>query len=123
MAQQPSDIQATSVPSTTIIQVPGQIVMYNVSEQELETLFSGFTSLRATFLGVAAGALITVLAVVLSVELSDRKFAVFIALLFVSGGFTLFFGAGMVQDIREHGKRLQRIRQRRTSSRGPDFSD
>ena len=104
-------------PSVTIIQTPTQVVMYNITEQELDNLSAGFTSIRATFLGIALGALVTVLSVLLTIDLSDRGFAVFIGGVVTSGGFTLFFGVGFIVDLKRYSNRVNTIKRRRTEAR------
>ena len=101
----------------TVVQTPTQVVMYNITEQELDNLSAGFTSVWATFLGISLGALITLLSVLLTIDLSNRVFAAYVALVAVSGGFTLFFGVGFIVDWKRYSNRVSTIKRRRTEAR------
>jgi hypothetical protein len=105
----------TPRPLTTIVQVPAEIVMYNVSEPELEALASGSHSIHLVFFGISLGALIAFAITIITAQLEVRLFATFIALLAVSILATAYFSVKTITDIRANNRRLNHIKQRRDS--------
>lgn len=105
-------VQAES-PIALVFHVPREIRMYSVTNQELETLVSANTSVHLTFLGVAIGLFVAVLVTLLTVPLSDKMFAVFIALIAVGGGSIVYFGWRAYGDYTATRSRLDEIRGRK----------
>ena len=102
---------------TIIVQVPGEVVMFNVTEQELDSLASGFSPIHLAFFGMTLGALISFLITILTVPLSDRMFAMFSALLASSIIAVFYFGIRTAADIRANATRLKHIKERRRWTR------
>lgn len=102
-------------PLTYIVQVPAEIVMYNISEPELDAIASGSKSIHLTFFGFSLGALIAFAIVRCTVHLEVLLFATFTALLAGSIVATMYFGIKTVADIRANNRRLNQIKQRRRS--------
>ena len=105
------------MPLTFVVQVPAEVVMYNLSEHELDTLASGGTSLHVVFFGITVGAFIPFLITCLTVPLADRLFATFVALTAVSFILAVYFGLRTCIEIRENKAHLGRIKSRLRSVR------
>ena len=110
-----ADFQVASSPLTIMVQVPGEVVMYNLNEQELETLSGSGTAFTSLLAGVCAGAFFAFLAVIVAVadSLSDRWYATVVAVVIVTGVLTLFFGAIVFKRERAYDARLSTIKERR----------
>jgi uncharacterized membrane protein YciS (DUF1049 family) len=102
-------------PLTTVVQVPAEIVMYNVSEPELDAIASSSSSIHLVFFGISVGALIAFAIVMCTASLGVLLFATFAALLAVSILATAYFGIRTRADIKANTRRLSRIKQRRQS--------
>ena len=69
-----------------------RVVMYYVSESELNDLAKSGTSINWLLFGLCAGGFLSFLSVLLSTDItSPKKFATFVALTFVLGIFTVLF--------------------------------
>jgi uncharacterized protein YacL len=106
-----------SRPLTVVVQVPAEIVMYNVSEPELDALVKGASSnsIHLAFLGISIGAFLAFGIVLLTVQLDTKLFATFIALLAVSILSLAYFGIRTAIEIGNNNKRFNQIKQRRHS--------
>ncbi|MDO8716941.1 MAG: hypothetical protein Q7J73_09100 [Dehalococcoidales bacterium] len=105
----------TSPPLTVIVQVPAEIVMYNVSEAQLDALVNGASSnsIHLAFLGICIGAFLAFGIVLLTVPLESKMFATFVGLLAVSIVLSFYFGIRTIVEIKANTKRFNQIRQRR----------
>jgi thiol:disulfide interchange protein len=110
---QPLTIIQSQVPTVTIIQVPARVVMFNVTEQELDAIASASPQTELALVGMAFGAFIAFLVVILTVQLSDRVMATFVALTVVSFALALFFGLSTLRVMNRNRGSLNSIRNRR----------
>lgn len=99
-------------PITVVTQVPAEIVMYNISEPDLDAIASGSISIHLVFFGISLGALIAFLIAICTVHLEMPWFATFRALLAVSVLFTAYFGIKARHDVTANNRRLNQIKQR-----------
>lgn len=102
-------------PLTYVVQVPAEIVMYNISEPELDAIASGSLSIHLVFLGLSLGGLISFVIAMCTVHLEVLLSAIFTALLATSAIATAYFGIKTVVDLKANNRRLNRIKQRRHS--------
>lgn len=102
-------------PLTVIVQVPAEIVMYNISEPELDAIASSSISVHLVFFGISLGALIAFAIAICTVHLEVFWFAAFRALFAVSILATAYFGIKAKIDLRVNNRRLNQIKQRRRS--------
>jgi len=101
--------------TVTVIQVPAEVVMYNVSEQDLDNLVDNNPSLHFGFLGLSLGALISFGLTLLTTTLGDKLFATFVALTALSGFLSIYFGVRSAKEWHIVKQRLERIKARRGS--------
>lgn len=96
-----------------------EITMFSITEQELDSFMAGYTSLNSVLFGVAAGALISLIAALATISITNvYTYATFVAGGIVAGVFTVFFGGRMVLDQRAAGQQKQQIKaERRTTTR------
>jgi high-affinity Fe2+/Pb2+ permease len=71
---------------------PRKIVMYSVTDSELNTIASLSNSVYLTFFGLCAGALIAFAIVLSTVALAGTQQVIYVTLTAVSAVATLFFG-------------------------------
>jgi hypothetical protein len=102
-------------PLTYVVQVPAEIVMYNISEPELDAIASGSKSIHLAFFGFSLGALIAFAITMCTIHLEVLLLAIFTALLATSIIATAYFGIKTVADLRANNRRLNQIKQRRRS--------
>ncbi len=87
--------------------------MYNINEHELENIASGSSQINVGFLGIAVGAFVALLITVVTVDLNDRMFPVFVAITVLSGVASVYFGLKTKGDLDENSRRLAIIKERR----------
>lgn len=109
----------TSPPLTVIVQIPAEIVMYNVSEAQLDALANGANSnsIHLAFLGISIGAFVAFGIVLLTVTLESKLFATFVGLLAVSIISLFYFGIRTIVEFKANTKRFNQIKQRRYTSK------
>ena len=93
--------------------MPRHLNMYQVSGSELEALGSASSSLslNSAFFGAGLTAAISFLTTLLTVPLSDRLNAVYVALFVVSVVATVYFGLRTWSDWRASQNRIKEIKQ------------
>ena len=85
--------------------------MVTLSHSELDSLTSMSGTLDASFLGASVGALISFGSTLATVtNLSDRTFAVYVALSVVASFFTVFFGIRCVTGLLNRASHLKRLK-------------
>jgi len=90
---------------------PREMRVYYLNEAELDSIASQTGSTDIAFLGISAGALITLCATLETVTIADPiKHATFVGAAIVFLVFTLFFGARTYQSLQYSKKRLQQIK-------------
>lgn len=105
--------QSATPLTITVIQVPTEVVRFNVSEPELDGLVTSDPSLHFGFLGLAVGALIAFAIALLTATLGDRMFATFVALTAVSAIASGYFGMRSYKEYKVSQERINRIKARR----------
>ncbi len=97
--------------SVTIVLVPREMRMHQVTEDELRQLRTGANSPSLTLFGVAVGGAVTLGITLATVELATSVHATFVASLIATAGRTLFFGLNAIRDYLSIRKLIQHIEQ------------
>lgn len=84
--------------SLTIAYVPREMRVHQITEDELRMLRTGANSPSLALLGIALGLVATSVTTLATVDLPNRTFAVFVAVLLASTLLTLFFGFHASRD-------------------------
>jgi len=103
------------VEQLSIVRMPRLVEIYYVSGAELDTLASGYSSVHMAFLGIVAGASVTLIVTVATVQLSDRQLAVFVTLAAFGLLATLYFAVRAFSDWRRQVRQIGDIKQSRES--------
>jgi bacteriorhodopsin len=101
------------VSNVTIRYVPSEVLMYTLSGEQLDSVSSmGINnSVNTTFFGVAVGAFVAFVIVVMTVTISDpRIYAAFVALTAVSGFLSAFLGIKIGLDCKKAKEKLRTIK-------------
>ncbi len=90
--------------------------MHSLSDSELDTIASSNGSIDLALLGISAGAFITLLITLLTVDITDpKKFAAFVAVAALSGVLSLSFGWRTYSSRKAAEKVLNDIKRPRTA--------
>jgi len=104
----PADVQ--------VIEHGRDIHMYKVTDEELDTLARGHHSLNLFFFSLCIGALMILFVTLLTITLTDRIFATFIALTCVLGILGTYFGIKACIERRAINQGIKQIRESREVS-------
>lgn len=108
----PVEVESASSP-ITVVRVPRVVPFHSLTESGIEALFESGTSLHMAFLGMAAGAFVSVIASLVSANMSDRVLASFIAGLILTGVLVVYFSVRAGLDYRHARRRVRTIIDRR----------
>lgn len=104
----PSSREASTV---TIEPVHRRIRMFSISEDELDNLASGYSSIDQVMFGITAGGLISFVIVFLTVPLQGNALSIAVALLAVSLLGVVTFGLRVIAGIRSARAHARRLKQ------------
>ena len=96
-----------------IIEHGRDIHMYRMTDVELDALIGGYSSVNLGFFTLCLGALLVFAITLATVDLTDRKLAVFVAVTVLLSIATLFFGIKAWADRRHMNQRVKEIKSRR----------
>jgi hypothetical protein len=102
----------TPVIPVTVEQVPRTLRMYSLGEHELDMLTGNYSSIWALGFGAAFSVLLISVVTVVTVKLSDRAFASFMAALIVSGVLSAIFLLATLVEYRRVSVRVSSIKTR-----------
>ena len=89
------------------------IHVYYVAEPELEELLSGYNPIYLSLFTLCVGVFFGFLVSLFTTQLSDRMFAVFIAILFVSFLMAILFGSRALRERKKAEERVKSIKENR----------
>lgn len=101
----PSDVQ--------VIEHGRDIHMYRLTDEELDTLAMSYHSLNLFFFSLCIGALFVLVVTLVTINLPDRTFAVFIALACVAFLLGIYFGAKVCMEKIGIKRNITKIRESR----------
>ena len=107
------DLQPSKLSSIQVIQHGSDIHIFPITESEIEELLCGHSSISLVLFSLCVGVLISFLITVFTIQLEDRVFAVFIAIIVVSFLMGIWFGFRALQEWRKINKRAEEIKKSR----------
>lgn len=93
----------------TVRTMPAEIVLYQLTRDQVERLGSGNAPLWLTFFGLSVGALLSSTITLLTAPLGPYAFASFLCLAILAVGTTIIFGILAAKDLRAARRRLNQI--------------
>jgi hypothetical protein len=105
-------IKPTSPEETQVIPRGRDILMYSITDVELEVLEDNYQSWNQGFCAICLGLFIGFLTPLLTVVLSTKMQAIFLALVFASGLLGIYFGVTFYRDRKKAQRRIKQIRER-----------
>lgn len=107
----PAVIDTQSSGLLTIVQIPAKLVMFNLSEEQVDSLADLSPQTDLGFLGIAVGMFVAFLSIIVTVDLPDRMNAVFVGLTVLTALLSLYFLAQAIRHFGTASTRLRRIKQ------------
>lgn len=107
------DLEPGKVSSIQVIQHGRDIHIFPITESEIDELVCAHSSISLVLFSLCAGVLISFLISIFTIQLEDRVFAVFIAIIVVSLLMGIWFGFRALQEWRKINKRAEEIKKSR----------
>jgi hypothetical protein len=114
--QNPVALSSNAGQSYTVEFVPGHLRMHSISEDKLDMLISGTTSIHLTFFGICLGAAISFAVVLYNGGLDPNHKIVYESFLFLSGMMGAYFGIRGGSDYSRSQKKLNEIKGLKSSN-------
>ena len=112
----PPNISTGDSTTDQLIKHGRDIHMYGITDVELDVLKSNYNSWSFGFCALCLGIFIGFFIPLVTVQLSDRMCAIFVAVTIASGGLALFSGIRFGIDRGEAKRRIKQIKERPKSN-------